>query len=76
MEENIRRCKVCEKDKVRRLVGMFPGPGGNKKWEGGSKRLWSGNVCPECNLLRAQEVMRKNREKWKNFGKKNNEPST
>lgn len=63
MEEvNKRKCRLCCEEKNRILAGKFPG-GYNKKWVGDSGKLWSGNICPECNVIRTKSSMQKLRNK-------------
>jgi hypothetical protein len=60
VEKNERECKLCKRLRKRIEDGKFPN-GKNKKWRDESGKLWSGNVCGECNIDRAKNVMRKAR---------------
>lgn len=60
MEVNLRRCKFCNGLKQRIEAGKFPN-GKDKKWRDESGKLWSGNLCSDCNVNRSKEVMRKAR---------------
>jgi len=61
-EVNKRRCKICGEEKNRILAGKFPN-GRDKKWAGDNGKLWNGNICGDCNLKRAKEIMVKIRAK-------------
>lgn len=60
MEQNTRECKQCEQLKQRIEAGKFPN-GKNKRWRDESGKLWSGNLCGECNNARCKEAVKKTR---------------
>lgn len=56
-EENLRKCKDCNQMKMRILIGQFDYK--NKKYTDETGKLWSGSRCPQCQVDRARENMRK-----------------
>lgn len=60
-EQNITQCKICKEMKLRIFVGKFDHK--NKKWSDESGKLWSGKICPSCNVERSKFNMRKLRNK-------------
>jgi len=58
-EENVTICKLCGLLKRRILIGKFDDK--NKKWADESGKLWNGKLCPQCQVIRSKENMRKNR---------------
>jgi hypothetical protein len=62
MEANKRLCKQCRVLVDRILDGKF-GNGRDKRWVNSIGKLWNGSLCPECNIQRAKESMRKLRGK-------------
>lgn len=62
METDKRKCKVCNEEKTRELVGRYP-DGRNKKFRDDSGKLWNGNVCGSCNVVRSGNTMKKIRDK-------------
>ena len=60
MENNTRECKKCHKFVVRLFLHDY-GDGKNKKWVDDNARQWNGRECPECNVDRARETMKKAR---------------
>lgn len=63
MEENWRKCKVCDIVKKRILVGKFDEK--NKRYHDETEKTWCGNVCPSCHNVRMILNMRLLREKRK-----------
>ena len=59
-EKNKRLCKRCSQLKERIEDGKYPN-GRDKKWRDESGKLWSGNICGECNNSRSKEIMRTTR---------------
>ncbi len=60
IETSIVKCKTCNITKTRILVGKYKT---GKKWANAEGKQWNGHVCPECNVLRANEGMKKSRTK-------------
>lgn len=60
-ETNEKLCKICNKLKKRIYLGKFDNR--NKKWGDEHGKLWSGHYCPECNLERTKNSMKKLRKK-------------
>jgi hypothetical protein len=60
-EQNMHQCKRCGLSKEKILIGKYP-EGRCKKWVDKNGKIWNGRICPDCNVLRANEVMRKARE--------------
>jgi hypothetical protein len=63
-EINRRKCRVCGEEKNRIAAGKFPN-NRDKKWAGDNGKLWNGKVCPECNVSRAGDTMKKLRSNEK-----------
>lgn len=51
-----RHCKICKDLKIRELVGKFNDK--DKKYVNENKRLWNGNVCPDCVVKQSRERMK------------------
>lgn len=64
MESDLRKCKKCEQLKPRVLIGKYP-DGKNKKYADETGKLWNGSVCGGCNVKRANESMKKLRDRIK-----------
>lgn len=62
IEENIRFCKVCLLPKKRILNGKYPN-GKDNCWVDENSKQWNGKVCPDCNLKRCKQTMKKIRLK-------------
>lgn len=60
MEQGKRTCKICKEEKNRICIGKYPN-NKDKKWAGDNGKLWMGNICPECNLIRSNNIMKKAR---------------
>jgi hypothetical protein len=56
-ESDLSSCRLCEKIKVRKLVGKFDDK--NKKYIDETGILWSGRICPACHKDRVKFRMRK-----------------
>lgn len=65
MEQDKRKCSRCKELRERIQDGRFPN-GNNKRWRDEFGKMWSGNVCGECNQVRAKESMKKTRYAKKN----------
>lgn len=63
-ESNLTTCRLCQKIKLRRVVGKYP-DGKNKKYADESGALWNGLVCPQCQQDRARNNMRRLRKHGK-----------
>lgn len=61
MEANKAHCKTCKQLKNRILDGKFDHV--NKRWVDENGWLWSGKICPVCNLERVRNKMREKRNK-------------
>lgn len=57
LELNYRICKICRELKHRILAGKFDSV--NKKWTDENNKLWNGNVCPACVVIKSRENMKK-----------------
>lgn len=57
LEANLCHCKKCGELKTRIEDGKYPNSK-NKRYVDGSKKLWSGKVCPECQKNRTKENMK------------------
>lgn len=56
MEQNLRKCKICNEEKQRILSGKYPN-GKDKKWININNKLWSGSTCPDCHsMLQAEKI--------------------
>lgn len=64
MESDLRKCKKCEQLKPRILMGKYP-DGKNKKYADKTGKLWNGSVCGGCNVKRANDSMKKLRQRIK-----------
>lgn len=62
IEHNKRKCKKCLQEKDRVAAGKFPN-GRDKKWAELNGKLWNGNICGDCNVSRANETMKKLRNR-------------
>lgn len=58
-ENDLSTCRVCEKIKLRKLVGKFDDR--NKKYVGACGKLWNGRVCPQCHRDKVKHGMKKMR---------------
>jgi len=56
------KCKVCQEEKIRMVVGTYPN-GKDVKYGNETGKLWSGRTCPDCNKARAKSTMQKTRAK-------------
>lgn len=69
MEEDLSHyvvtCRSCGGSKVRKPDGVFTN-GRDKRWVDQHGKLWNGRKCPDCNRLRAKEVMKKSRKSKEN----------
>ena len=61
-EINKRHCKICLNLKQRILNGKYPN-GKDSCWVDENSRQWNGKVCPDCNVKRCKDTMKKVREK-------------
>lgn len=61
-ESNKRHCKRCKELKNRILDGKFP-DSKNKRFKDEMGKLWSGNICPQCQVLKVKENMKQLRFK-------------
>ena len=63
MELDKRKCKLCEQEKTRILVGKFDSR--NKRYDDETGKAWRGNICPTCHKedikrrMQAMRVLRK-----------------
>ena len=63
MELDKRKCKLCEQEKTRILVGKYDAK--NKRYEDETGKCWMGNKCPQCHTkdiksrMQAMRVLRK-----------------
>lgn len=57
-EKNVRQCKECLQTKQRILAGKYP-DNKNICWVNEYGRQWNGKLCPDCNVERAKNTMRK-----------------
>ena len=56
---DFRECKICKNVKPRMSYGCFPN--GKPKFCDQDGKLWNGLHCPECNVDKTREKMRKSR---------------
>jgi hypothetical protein len=56
-ESDISTCRLCEKIKVRKFIGKFDDK--NKKYVDDSGRLWNGRTCPQCQVDRSRNNMKR-----------------
>lgn len=61
-ESNLSHCKVCAQLKHRIEDGKYPNSQ-NKRYKDEQGKLWSGRVCPQCQVLKTKENQRKLRFK-------------
>lgn len=59
IETSIIKCKKCNEVKTRQLVGKWKT---GKKWSNAEGKMWNGHTCPECNVKRAGEAMKRVRD--------------
>jgi hypothetical protein len=59
---NARHCKDCKLLKNRIQDGKFSN-GRDKRWLDENGKLWNGNRCPDCVVLKVRESMRISRSK-------------
>jgi hypothetical protein len=57
MERNLRACKVCGIQKLRIENDKFNHK--DKRWIDEKGKIWMGNICPPCNVIRANANMKK-----------------
>lgn len=63
MEIDKRKCKVCQQEKTRILIGKYDVK--NKRYEDELGKCWMGNKCPQCHSqdikqrMQAMRVLRK-----------------
>jgi hypothetical protein len=57
---DFRECKICHNVKVRIRQGEFP-DGKSPKYCDQFNKLWNGLNCPECNVDKTREKMKKSR---------------
>jgi hypothetical protein len=62
-ESDLSSCRLCEKIKVRKLIGKFDDK--NKKYIDETGKLWNGRKCPQCQVDRARNNMKKLRANGK-----------
>lgn len=61
IEENKRQCKKCLATKNRIVAGKYPDDK-NIRWVDEFGKQWNGKLCPDCNVERAKETMKKIRK--------------
>jgi len=62
--DNIRRCKICKKDKLRRYDGFFTGTK-DKCYRDEEELTWNGNTCGACHKEKAKNNMKRLRAERK-----------
>jgi hypothetical protein len=55
-------CKVCNELKTRIQFGTFTDKK-DKRWVDGDGKMWNGRMCPQCQVIKAAENMKKLRGK-------------
>lgn len=73
IESNKSHCKQCGVLKSRIEDGKYPNSK-NKRYKDEEGKLWSGRVCPQCQVLKTKENQRKLR--FKRHLEKNEEYSS
>ena len=68
-ENDISKCRKCEKIVPRNFVGYYPG-GKNKKYVNSEGKLWTGRICPDCVKSKNKVSIKERREN----AKSRNEP--